>query len=100
MDNNQTDERLPLNPPDPNGEPVPVRDDGLGKTLSGLVATGVAVVLGTPVFVGMLSPCVGATRSARLVRAARESELADEMSRSQQDKVAPEPLTKPPAEQP
>ena len=93
--------RLPRKPPDPNGEPVPVRNEALDNRLAALVATGVAVVLGVPVALGMLTPCVGATRSARLFRAERESEIGEELARiSQQDKAAAVPLTKPPAEQP
>jgi hypothetical protein len=101
MDKDKTIDQRPPKPPDPNGEPVPFRHDGLGCSASALVATGVAVVLGTPVLLGMLTPCVGATRSARLLRAGRESELAEELSQfEQQANATTDSLMTPPAEQP
>ena len=69
---------LPLDDiPDPNGEPVSLMRHE--ETLNKMVATGlIALASGVGVFLVGTSmlPCVGATRSARLLREQRQQEVA------------------------
>ncbi len=74
----------PLRPeiiPDPNGEPVPLIS---GSTLDKLVYAGMTAVAGGAGFLivgSMMLPCVGATRSARLLREQRQQEVAEAIAR-------------------
>lgn len=63
--------------PDPNGEPVSLIS---GATLDKLAYAGLAAVAGGAglfLFGALMTPCVGATRSARLLREQRQQEVAE-----------------------
>lgn len=64
--------------PDPNGEPVSLMRDG--DTLDKMVSGGLtALAGGVGIFLvgAYMMPCVGATRSARLLREQRQQEVAE-----------------------
>lgn len=63
--------------PDPNGEPVSLMREG--DTLDKMVSAGLtALAGGVGIFLvgAYMTPCVGATRSARLLREQRQQEVA------------------------
>lgn len=77
--------------PDPNGEPVSLNSR---TTRDKLVSAGMAAIAGSAGFLivgSMMLPCVGATRSARLLRGQRQQEVAEALARFETAQQAESP---------
>lgn len=73
--------------PDPTADPTPVAEVPLVQTL---VSVGLQVMSGGAaiLFAGaMLTPCVGATRSARLIQGQRRQEIVETNQRLQGEEL-------------
>lgn len=70
--------------PDPNGPPVRSRWSLAEKTVAWGALMGTTAFFAIPAISMLSRPCMGATRSSRLLQAEREQQMADELARFEQ----------------